>query len=173
VGAREVTRRERGEQGEFARQRADGDDLREGVGVGPVGVAAAAEADDVERLGLRREFRPAADGTDFEAGEADARVQSVFPDVDGRDGVRPLDDLRGVLAGGEEDGGDGVGGGTELPTQSEALDVVGLRGGGDPAGANADALAEIIAVGALAGELSLLAALASRHLSSAHEDLGR
>ncbi|WP_435155079.1 hydroxymethylglutaryl-CoA reductase (NADPH) [Haladaptatus sp. DFWS20] len=66
-----------------------------------------------------------------------------------------------------------VGGGTKLPTQSEALDVLGLRGGGDPAGSNTDALAEIIAVGALAGELSLLAALASRHLSSAHEELGR
>ncbi|WP_137291352.1 hydroxymethylglutaryl-CoA reductase (NADPH) [Natronorubrum halophilum] len=66
-----------------------------------------------------------------------------------------------------------VGGGTKLPTQSEALEVLGLRGGGDPAGSNADALAEIIAVGALAGELSLLAALASRHLASAHEDLGR
>ncbi|NHN59989.1 MULTISPECIES: hydroxymethylglutaryl-CoA reductase (NADPH) [Halorussus] len=66
-----------------------------------------------------------------------------------------------------------VGGGTKLGTQSEALDLLGLRGGGDPAGSNADALAEIIAVGALAGELSLLAALASRHLSSAHEDLGR
>ncbi|WP_255170382.1 hydroxymethylglutaryl-CoA reductase [Natrononativus amylolyticus] len=66
-----------------------------------------------------------------------------------------------------------VGGGTKLPTQSEALEVLGLRGGGDPAGSNADALAEVIAVGALAGELSLLAALASRHLASAHEDLGR
>jgi hydroxymethylglutaryl-CoA reductase (NADPH) len=66
-----------------------------------------------------------------------------------------------------------VGGGTKLPTQREALDVLGVRGGGDPAGANADALAEVIAAGALAGELSLLAALASRHLSSAHEDLGR
>ncbi|OVE83936.1 hydroxymethylglutaryl-CoA reductase (NADPH) [Natronolimnobius baerhuensis] len=66
-----------------------------------------------------------------------------------------------------------VGGGTKLPTQAEALDVLGLRGGGDPAGSNADALAEIITVGALAGELSLLAALSSRHLASAHEDLGR
>jgi hydroxymethylglutaryl-CoA reductase (NADPH) len=66
-----------------------------------------------------------------------------------------------------------VGGGTKLPTQREALDVLGVRGGGDPAGANADALAEIIAAGSLAGELSLLAALASRHLSSAHADLGR
>ena len=66
-----------------------------------------------------------------------------------------------------------VGGGTKLPTQSEALEVLGVRGGGDPAGNNADALAEAIAVGSLAGELSLLAALGSRHLSSAHESLGR
>ncbi|QRV16520.1 hydroxymethylglutaryl-CoA reductase (NADPH) [Haloterrigena salifodinae] len=66
-----------------------------------------------------------------------------------------------------------VGGGTKLPTQAEALEVLGLRGGGDPPGSNADALAEIIAVGALAGELSLLGALSSRHLASAHEDLGR
>jgi len=66
-----------------------------------------------------------------------------------------------------------VGGGTKLPTQREALDVLGVRGGGDPAGANADALAEVIAAGALAGELNLLAALASRNLSSAHAELGR
>ncbi|RDI72479.1 hydroxymethylglutaryl-CoA reductase (NADPH) [Halopelagius longus] len=66
-----------------------------------------------------------------------------------------------------------VGGGTKLPTQAEGLDVLGLRGGGDPPGSNADALAECIAVGSLAGELSLLSALASRHLSSAHSDLGR
>jgi len=66
-----------------------------------------------------------------------------------------------------------VGGGTKLPTQREALSVLGLTGGGDPPGSNADALAEVIAAGTLAGELSLLAALASRHLSSAHEQLGR
>ena len=66
-----------------------------------------------------------------------------------------------------------VGGGTKLPTQSEALDVLGCAGGGDPAGSNADALAEVIAAGVLAGELSLLAALSSRHLSSAHAELGR
>ena len=66
-----------------------------------------------------------------------------------------------------------VGGGTKLPTQAEGLDIVGVRGGSDPPGANADALAEVIAVGVLAGELSLLGALASRHLSSAHEQLGR
>ncbi|ELZ78378.1 3-hydroxy-3-methylglutaryl-CoA reductase [Haloferax larsenii JCM 13917] len=66
-----------------------------------------------------------------------------------------------------------VGGGTKLPTQAEGLDILGVRGGGDPAGSNADALAEAIAVGSLAGELSLLSALASRNLSSAHADLGR
>jgi len=66
-----------------------------------------------------------------------------------------------------------VGGGTKLSTQSEALDVLGVRGGGDPPGANADALAEVVATGALAGELSLLGALASSHLASAHEELGR
>ena len=66
-----------------------------------------------------------------------------------------------------------VGGGTSLPTQSEALGVLGYAGGGDPAGSNADALAEVVATGVLAGELSLLAALSSRHLSSAHAELGR
>ncbi|MFC6737048.1 3-hydroxy-3-methylglutaryl-CoA reductase, partial [Halolamina salina] len=44
---------------------------------------------------------------------------------------------------------------------------------GDAAGSNADALAECVATGALAGELSLLSALASRNLSSAHAELGR
>ncbi|SDF04800.1 hydroxymethylglutaryl-CoA reductase (NADPH) [Halorientalis regularis] len=66
-----------------------------------------------------------------------------------------------------------VGGGTGLATQAEAMEVVGVTGGGDPPGSNADALAEVIATAALAGELSLLSALASRHLSSAHEELGR
>ncbi len=66
-----------------------------------------------------------------------------------------------------------VGGGTGLPTQRAALEILGLGGGGDPPGANADALAEVIAVGALAGELSLVGAFCSRHLASAHERLGR
>jgi len=66
-----------------------------------------------------------------------------------------------------------VGGGTALPTQSEALSILGVAGGGDPVGSNAEELAEVIASAALAGELSLLGALASRHLSSAHEELGR
>ena len=66
-----------------------------------------------------------------------------------------------------------VGGGTKLPTQAAALSILGVAGGGDPPGASADRLAEVIAAGALAGELSLLGALASRNLSSAHEALGR
>jgi hydroxymethylglutaryl-CoA reductase (NADPH) len=66
-----------------------------------------------------------------------------------------------------------VGGGTKLATQTEALEVIGLAGGGDPPGANADALAEVVAVGALAGELSLLGALAANHLGSAHAEHGR
>jgi hydroxymethylglutaryl-CoA reductase (NADPH) len=66
-----------------------------------------------------------------------------------------------------------VGGGTKLPTQSEALDILGLAGGGDPPGSNGDALGEVIAAGALAGELSLLGALAGRHLASAHAEHGR
>ena len=66
-----------------------------------------------------------------------------------------------------------VGGGTDLATQAEGLDVLGLAGGGDPPGSNADALAEVIATGALAGEISLIAAFCSRHLASAHEQLGR
>jgi hydroxymethylglutaryl-CoA reductase (NADPH) len=66
-----------------------------------------------------------------------------------------------------------VGGGTKLSTQAEALDVLGVRGGGDPPGSHADALAEVVAAAGLAGELSLIAALGSRHLSTAHEELGR
>jgi hydroxymethylglutaryl-CoA reductase (NADPH) len=66
-----------------------------------------------------------------------------------------------------------VGGGTTLATQSGALDLLGVRGGGDPPGTNADAFAELIAAGALAGECSLLGAMASRHLAAAHAELGR
>jgi len=66
-----------------------------------------------------------------------------------------------------------VGGGTRLPTQNEALSVLGVEGGGEPTGANAKELAEVISGAVLAGELSLHAALASRNLADAHEELGR
>jgi len=66
-----------------------------------------------------------------------------------------------------------VGGGTAIETQQACLQMLGCAGGGDPAGANASALAEIIAAGVLAGELSLLGALAAGHLARAHKQLGR
>ena len=66
-----------------------------------------------------------------------------------------------------------VGGGTAIETQHACLQMLGVAGGGDPAGANASALAEIIAAGVLAGELSLLGALAAGHLARAHKQLGR
>ncbi len=66
-----------------------------------------------------------------------------------------------------------VGGGTRLPTQREALSILGVAGGGDPPGSNAKKFAEIITAAVLAGELNLLAALAAGHLAQAHERLGR
>ena len=66
-----------------------------------------------------------------------------------------------------------VGGGTGIDTQHECLAILGVAGGGDPPGAHAKAFAEIIAAGVLAGELSLLGALAAQHLARAHQDHGR
>jgi hydroxymethylglutaryl-CoA reductase (NADPH) len=66
-----------------------------------------------------------------------------------------------------------VGGGTGVDTQQECLRILGVAGGGEPAGTNARKLAEIIAAGVLAGELSLLGALAAQHLARAHQQLGR
>ena len=66
-----------------------------------------------------------------------------------------------------------MGGGTGIETQQECLRILGVAGGGEPAGTNARKLAEIIAAGVLAGELSLLGALASQHLARAHQKLGR
>jgi hydroxymethylglutaryl-CoA reductase (NADPH) len=66
-----------------------------------------------------------------------------------------------------------VGGGTNLPTQKECLEILGCHGSGNPPGANASKLAEIIAVAVLAGEISLLGALAARHLVKSHMKLNR
>ncbi|WP_461866976.1 hydroxymethylglutaryl-CoA reductase (NADPH) [Thermococcus sp.] len=66
-----------------------------------------------------------------------------------------------------------VGGGTRIPTQREALGIMGVAGGGEPAGTNAKKFAEIVAGAVLAGELSLLAAIAAKHLAKAHKELGR
>jgi len=66
-----------------------------------------------------------------------------------------------------------VGGGTGIDTQHECLSILGVAGGGDPPGTHAKAFAEIIAAGVLAGELSLLGALAAQHLARAHREHGR
>jgi hydroxymethylglutaryl-CoA reductase (NADPH) len=56
-----------------------------------------------------------------------------------------------------------VGGGTMLPTQKACLDILKLSGPG-----NAQALAELCASMALAGELSIIAALSCGHFTRAH-----
>ncbi len=66
-----------------------------------------------------------------------------------------------------------VGGGTGVTTQQECLNILGVAGSGTPPGTNARKLAEIIGAAVLAGELSLLGALAAQHLARAHQQLGR
>ncbi len=61
-----------------------------------------------------------------------------------------------------------VGGGTGLPTQRECLEMIDCFGAG-----GARRFAEIATAVCLAGELSILAALAAGHFSAAHERLGR
>lgn len=61
-----------------------------------------------------------------------------------------------------------VGGGTGLPAQKACLKAIGCHGGGATPGANAQQLAHVVAAGTMAGELSLLAALAANTLVSAH-----
>ncbi|NMB80156.1 MAG: hydroxymethylglutaryl-CoA reductase (NADPH) [Methanomicrobiales archaeon] len=66
-----------------------------------------------------------------------------------------------------------VGGGTSVDTQQECLRLLGVAGSGTPPGTNARKFAEIIGTAVLAGELSLLGALAAQHLARAHQQLGR
>ena len=66
-----------------------------------------------------------------------------------------------------------VGGGTRIATQQECLNMLGVAGAGEPPGTNSKKLAEIIATAVLAGEISLVGALAARHLARAHATLGR
>lgn len=61
-----------------------------------------------------------------------------------------------------------VGGGTGLPSQNACLRLLGLAGQG-----HARAFAEVCAATALAGELSIIAALASGNFTRAHEILAR
>jgi len=61
-----------------------------------------------------------------------------------------------------------VGGGTSLPAQAACLEAIGVKGGGVVPGANAKKLATVVAAATMAGELSLLAALAANTLVQAH-----
>jgi hydroxymethylglutaryl-CoA reductase (NADPH) len=61
-----------------------------------------------------------------------------------------------------------VGGGTSLPSQSAALNILGLRGPGKAA-----ALAEVAAVLCLCGEISIIGAMAAGHFARAHHKLAR
>lgn len=61
-----------------------------------------------------------------------------------------------------------VGGGTSIETAKEGLDILNVSGS-----SKALEFAEIVAATVLAGELSLVSAIASGHLARAHKDLGR
>ena len=61
-----------------------------------------------------------------------------------------------------------VGGGTALSTQKECLEMLKCSGAG-----NANKFAEICCAVALAGEISIVAAMAANHFSSTHQKLGR
>eukprot|EP00286_Rhodomonas_abbreviata_P002403 CAMPEP_0181347862 /NCGR_PEP_ID=MMETSP1101-20121128/34100_1 /TAXON_ID=46948 /ORGANISM="Rhodomonas abbreviata, Strain Caron Lab Isolate" /LENGTH=610 /DNA_ID=CAMNT_0023460095 /DNA_START=51 /DNA_END=1884 /DNA_ORIENTATION=+ len=65
-----------------------------------------------------------------------------------------------------------VGGGTHLPAQAGCLEICGVRGAAKGAGSspgdNARKLAQIVGSAVLAGELSLMAALAANQLVKAH-----
>jgi hydroxymethylglutaryl-CoA reductase (NADPH) len=61
-----------------------------------------------------------------------------------------------------------IGGGTGLETARECLEIMGVYGSG-----KVGKFAEIVAGTVLAGELSLVGALAAGHLARAHKELGR
>ena len=62
-----------------------------------------------------------------------------------------------------------VGGGTILPPQGACLEMLGLKGANiENPGANATQLARVVCATVLAGELSLLSALAAGHLVKSH-----
>lgn len=62
-----------------------------------------------------------------------------------------------------------VGGGTVLPAQAACLEMLGVRGAHETSpGENAKRLARVVCGAVLAGEVSLMAALASGHLVRSH-----
>lgn len=67
-----------------------------------------------------------------------------------------------------------VGGGTVLGPQSAVLEMLGIQGAhANSPGHNARKLARLIAAAVMAGELSLMSALAAGHLIRAHISLNR
>mmetsp|Transcript_6910 Transcript_6910/g.9903 ORF Transcript_6910/g.9903 Transcript_6910/m.9903 type:complete len:591 (-) Transcript_6910:107-1879(-) len=61
-----------------------------------------------------------------------------------------------------------VGGGTTLPAQASCLKAIGVKGSGKKPGDNSQKLAMVVAAATMAGEVSLLAALAANTLVAAH-----
>ena len=61
-----------------------------------------------------------------------------------------------------------VGGGTKLPSQQAALQLMGLAGAG-----HAKAFAEVCAAAVLAGEISIIGSLSAGDFTKAHDDLAR
>lgn len=67
-----------------------------------------------------------------------------------------------------------VGGGTNLPPQQACLQMLGVQGASVACpGGNARMLAQVVCAAVLAGELSLMAALAAGHLVKSHMTLNR
>jgi hydroxymethylglutaryl-CoA reductase (NADPH) len=67
-----------------------------------------------------------------------------------------------------------VGGGTGLPAQSGCLALLGVKGANrESPGDNARELAMVVCAGVLAGELSLLSALAAGQLVKSHMEHNR
>lgn len=67
-----------------------------------------------------------------------------------------------------------VGGGTQLASQSACLNLLGVKGASkETPGANARLLATIVAGSVLAGELSLMSALAAGKLVKSHMKYNR
>ncbi|KAI3780821.1 hypothetical protein L2E82_10812 [Cichorium intybus] len=67
-----------------------------------------------------------------------------------------------------------VGGGTQLASQSACLNLLGVKGANkERAGSNARQLAKVVAAAVLAGELSLMSAIAAGQLVKSHMKYNR
>ncbi len=67
-----------------------------------------------------------------------------------------------------------IGGGTQLASQAACLNLLGVKGANlESPGANAQMLARIVAAAVLAGEISLMSALAAGQLVNSHMKYNR